>query len=1530
MKHKIFKSLTLFAVSLLSALSLNAATQYCETPQGHLNNPDGDPASCVKLSITKSSQEGFVDVKVAVNRDQSTTSKIDYVYVEYKGLPYTAGTDDNGDAFDELTAQVNVGSDESGALMIQYSNPNWNGRWQINLTDVDFTATCAPQEITSEYCNKLFQEGQNNAALFTWETLANGDIQVTLNEPDGSVTEKTHFRGNGIKLAKMTVGGEDATTYFGTVVSDNSNIQLFTLINPANKPAVGTQISVANDVVEYAVANDGNAWPSFPFTYTYGAVCPSNFPVEGVALDKQEASTEVGGKTIKLSPIFTPSYATNKNVTWSSSAEGVATVSNGVVTPVAAGTTTITVTTEDGGFTATCDVTIIEKTSQCYGDLGHFATPTNARMHYEIVYKDGKATFTITGLYAPLDYGEIQTVEKGNIAMTADGNGGYTYTFNGMNVGDKLHFRFLYSDTSMPGNEMTSQDLTATDPNIRYYIVGDCLPPYQATDEDYTKASGVTAVGEKNRSETEHLAAEGIDNDENTYWESKWDTDPLTYTVDLGKECIFNSVSVMFGTHYASKYDIQVSRDNDHFTTIAVDQVGTANAETSTGVEKTIGRYVRFNLKNRGAGYGYEIKNVKVLYVENSVLSTIAISNTDNFFQVGQSYAITVDARDQYGMTIDPGTVNYTVSPSTMGTVVNNMFIPATRGVVEITANVDDIVSNTISKHIVSGDNLALNNAMQEGGEWVGTYYNTDTPDKAVNGNDGDVWQGSVTNGDDPVTGLNYDAWFVVDLQGEYDIDLITIKFEGACSAAYHIDFSSDATNWTPSYSFTGSEGINAHTDYITSFSESTARYIRFWSTKAATGWGMKVHELQVFGSEAASTTKAVGVSVNDAAMGSATVKQDGVDVTEAEVGSTVIFNAVANEGYEFLNWTKGGVEVSTEATYEVTIEGNTSLQANFDKIYTQYCHTAITSTTGGNKKLYLTLSQVGDSIQILYEGSSECQLLGLNNANFQINSVCTNIEFIDPVSGDPVRTCGQDVPFSIDNGRVRFSAEGYGSAKLVFALAEGKTWKDIHVWTHAIYFSTASGEVGYTDFPDRYDIAWNKSCGDTEAPVMDAPQAEALNATTIRLTLNAIDNWDVTVTAGEITFASIQLLLNATDNLGGDITYTISREGVDDVTTTSPSGVATTVDVTGLTTGTEYTFSVVAEDELGNKCEAQECKATPSGDAVAPTNVSISAVAVTDKIVRLTMYADDNVPGQLLYNIAWANGGNAQTSAERSTTVVYELTGLTPATEYTFTLTVKDAADNWSDPVTSAAVTTFSGNLALNKPCEAGNEGLPKAEGNDGNKASRWGSGNNDSHPAKDWWSVDLGAVYDLSNIRIMWENARPKFYDILVSNDGTNWTVAQSYDQLPSASADASAIEDYPITATGRYIKVAATSIEGGYDNLNWGISFWELEAYGTLAVDTEKPVIATFTATGVSSTSVLLKAQATDNFCGQLTYTFYCEGEEKGSVDQAYGEDASFTVTGLTMGTTYNFSVKATDAAGNVSISGGCDIRKVRNDP
>ena len=69
------------------------------------------------------------------------------------------------------------------------------------------------------------------------------------------------------------------------------------------------------------------------------------------------------GDVYTLTAIITPSDATNKSVYWTSDNENVVTISNdGAITAVAKGKATITATTVDGGYTATCEVTVKDPT----------------------------------------------------------------------------------------------------------------------------------------------------------------------------------------------------------------------------------------------------------------------------------------------------------------------------------------------------------------------------------------------------------------------------------------------------------------------------------------------------------------------------------------------------------------------------------------------------------------------------------------------------------------------------------------------------------------------------------------------------------------------------------------------------------------------------------------------------------------------------------------------------------------------------------------------------------------------------------------------------------------------------------------------------------------------------------------------------------------------------------------------------------------------------------------------------------------
>ena len=118
------------------------------------------------------------------------------------------------------------------------------------------------------------------------------------------------------------------------------------------------------------------------------------YKVTGVTLSETTLTLEVGDTAI-LAATVEPDEASNKNVTWESSDSSVATVdTSGKVTAVSAGTATITVTTADGGKTATCVVTVTAATVPVTG-------VTLSQTQASLYYNRTPNTLTLTATVAP-------------------------------------------------------------------------------------------------------------------------------------------------------------------------------------------------------------------------------------------------------------------------------------------------------------------------------------------------------------------------------------------------------------------------------------------------------------------------------------------------------------------------------------------------------------------------------------------------------------------------------------------------------------------------------------------------------------------------------------------------------------------------------------------------------------------------------------------------------------------------------------------------------------------------------------------------------------------------------------------------------------------------------------------------------------------------------------------------------------------------------------------------------------------------
>lgn len=148
----------------------------------------------------------------------------------------------------------------------------------------------------------------------------------------------------------------------GTTTSTNIGTSTNTITIPTGN-LTWSQIKNYGSDFSIAVPLAGNSGSTPPRIYVYGAEIEVTYTAEtvhptSVSVSPSTASIEAG-ETVQLTETVLPSNATDKSVTWSSNNTSVATVSSsGLVTGVSAGSATITVTTVDGGKTATCAVTV--------------------------------------------------------------------------------------------------------------------------------------------------------------------------------------------------------------------------------------------------------------------------------------------------------------------------------------------------------------------------------------------------------------------------------------------------------------------------------------------------------------------------------------------------------------------------------------------------------------------------------------------------------------------------------------------------------------------------------------------------------------------------------------------------------------------------------------------------------------------------------------------------------------------------------------------------------------------------------------------------------------------------------------------------------------------------------------------------------------------------------------------------------------------------------------------------------------------
>ncbi|MBU3132609.1 Ig-like domain-containing protein [Clostridium gasigenes] len=194
-------------------------------------------------------------------------------------------------------------------------------------------------------------------------------INMSITYTGGGVTPPTDVKVTGVVLDKTsaTIKVDESLQLNAILNPENATNKNVTWISSDEKVSKvdenGKVVAVSSGKATITVTTkDGDFKATSEIIVNNEEITPpTDVKVTGVLLDKTSETIKVN-ESLELKATVLPENATNKNITWTSSDEKVAKVDeDGKVVAVSSGKATITVTTKDGDFKATCEITVNPK-----------------------------------------------------------------------------------------------------------------------------------------------------------------------------------------------------------------------------------------------------------------------------------------------------------------------------------------------------------------------------------------------------------------------------------------------------------------------------------------------------------------------------------------------------------------------------------------------------------------------------------------------------------------------------------------------------------------------------------------------------------------------------------------------------------------------------------------------------------------------------------------------------------------------------------------------------------------------------------------------------------------------------------------------------------------------------------------------------------------------------------------------------------------------------------------------------------------
>lgn len=345
-------------------------------------------------------------------------------------------------------------------------------------------------------------------------------------------------------------------------------------------------------------------------------------------------------------------------------------------------------------------------------------------------------------------------------------------------------------------------------------------------------------------------ATAAVDGDTGSRWESGHVDNQWIY-VDLGAVYNLDHLRLLWEGAYTKHYQVCVAEEltsemlanlNDEDATnnfatgwtVAADQTYDSFVSDQTvSVKGFAGRYVAINCIERGTQWGNSIYELEVY--ANSIIIEPELNVTPDVLggYLGTTVNFTAAGLNADASEMDLTDAVWTMNgePMTSQTVTFD-----TKGFYTVKVAANGIEAETTVGIFDVADNFVIPSLLTQQSD-----NTTADASKAIDGDAGTMWTATVDGTQ------NYNAWMVVDLGSELDVNGCYLHWEGASSAEYTIEVSTNGNVYTPVFSYASNVGMQDRYDWVFDGESHKARFVKINSTKATTGYGVKVKELQIF-----------------------------------------------------------------------------------------------------------------------------------------------------------------------------------------------------------------------------------------------------------------------------------------------------------------------------------------------------------------------------------------------------------------------------------------------------------------------------------------------------------------------------------------------------------------------------------------------------------------------------------------------------------------------------------------------------------